>query len=129
MTKNSGFEHGDNTELCEQPDMFKGKTWCVMNSVRKTGNNKNMRCDAQRNSIQDKPLSAANVRTTERAPLCAVNVNNHKYCKLKIMQQDLSSIGSEISKAFSIISNDFQNCTSVIELREKNYLMQSLEEK
>lgn len=45
------------------------------------------------------------------------------------MQQDLSSIGSEISKAFSIISNDFQNCTSVIELRQKNHLMQSLEEK
>ena len=70
------------------------------------------------------------MRTTERAVVqCAVNVNNHKYCKLQILQQDLSSIGSEISKAFSIISNDFQNCTSVIELREKNHLMQSFEEK
>ena len=107
----------------EHPDMFEGKS--VMNSVRETSNSKTPLCDAQRNSIQDKPLRTANVRTTE----CAVNVNNHKYCKLKIMQQDLSSIDSEISKAFSIISNDFQNCTSVIELREKNYLMQSLEEK
>lgn len=67
MTKKNQ-EHGDNTELCEHPDMFEGKTRCVMNSVRKTGNNKNMRWDAQRNSIQDKPLSSANVRTTEREP-------------------------------------------------------------
>ena len=84
MTKNSGFEHGDNTELCEQPDMFKGKTWCVMNSVRKTGNIKNFRCDAQRNSIQDKPLRAANVRTTERAVVqlmwIIINIANYKYC-------------------------------------------------
>ena len=109
----------------EHPDMFEGKS--VMNSVRETGNSKAPLCDAQRNSIQDKPLRAANVRTTERAPLCAVNVNNHKYCKLQIMQQDLSSIGSEISKAFSIISNDFQNCTSMIEFLRKNNLMQSME--
>ena len=116
--------------MCELPDMFKGKARGVMNSVRKTGNNKNIRCDAQRNSIQDKPLGAANVRTTETGrPCCAVNVNNRKYCKLQILHQDLSSIGSEISKAFSIISNDCQNCTSVIELRQKNHLMQSLEEK
>ena len=66
--------------------MFEGKTRCVMNSVRKTGNNKNMRWDAQRNSIQDKPLSAANVRTTEsREPRVQlmwiiINIANYKYC-------------------------------------------------
>ena len=51
-------------------------------------------------------------------------VNNNIACVL-ILQQDLSSISSEISEAFSIISNDFQNCTSMIEFLEKKILMQS----
>ena len=48
-------------------------------------------------------------------------VNNNTACVL-ILQQDLSSISSEISEAFSIISNDFQNCTSMIEFLEKKIL-------
>ena len=127
MTEN--IKHEDSSELCEHPDMFEGKTADGVLWILSTRRATSKIFDVMHKETRYK-INHSEQPTWELPRVCcAVNVNNHKYYKLQILQQDLSSIGSEISKAFSIISNDFQNCTSVIELREKSHLMQSFEEK
>ena len=82
-------------------------------SIQKIVNNKNVLCDAKQNWKQDKPLWRCD--DNECVPewgQTAVAIHVQLLWIIILQQQHyLSSISSEISKAFSIISNDFQNCT------------------